>query len=61
MDLLAQNSTVHPATNVIYNHNIIALIKTVSSVLVSHVSHMCKYTSSVGNKQHVVDVNLYFI
>lgn len=46
-------------TDIIYNHNIVTTIKI--CVYFPTILRMCKYISSVGNKQYVLDLNVYFI
>jgi hypothetical protein len=59
VDVFAQNGNVNAITNIIYNHNIVTTIKI--GVYFPAVLLMCKYISSVGNKQYLLDLNLYFI
>jgi len=59
VDVFAQNGNVNAITNIIYIHNFVTTIKI--GVYFPTVLRMCKYISSVGNKQYVLDLNLYFI
>jgi len=59
VDVFAQNDNVNAITNIIYIHSIVTTIKL--GVYFPTALRMCKYISSVGNKQYVLDLNLYFI